>query len=535
MEAAMAAAEDEEDISALKVAKAEAIQDEAEFDENAVVDNRSDDDASVDSKDEAANAKQAAKKAAAAAKEAAEKEEKDMEAEFASWQAKLGPDFSALESALKPVERFALRFRTDPNLDPFYSMHFIAENDRLLAMADGPDHEAEAWDVEEIEREKEEEEYRALSEGELLATNLTRQEISRFKSWFIQERSKRGRARRRRLLTGECWTPLRDPRTDTWYWYNRDTGEKKLTKPKILVDMEVLLKATGQGYNSVPSRIILHIMSFLAPLPDRLRASEVCRSWRDATRDPIFFKRVMSVETGASDSTNGDGAAVKLASNTFASVTDAMAAALPGDTIQLTPGHHWETSLELRMPLRIVGDVSDPGRCVLELTGRLFVDRPAKHVDLQGVTIRRPRKLPQAAACLQINGAKLSVRVPSSTRSLLVCFCASHLVFSFVSLYPSHPPLLYTLPNLKRCSLARSTTMALQAAPSSPPTAPSCSFTAAQYAGACDRASRSLDLRSSARTCPFPTTLGSVCPCSTARRTWRTRTSLEMDPGECLR
>ena len=32
-------------------------------------------------------------------------EEKDMEAEFASWQAKLGPDFSALESALKPVER----------------------------------------------------------------------------------------------------------------------------------------------------------------------------------------------------------------------------------------------------------------------------------------------------------------------------------------------------------------------------------------------------------------------------------------------
>ena len=33
-------------------------------------------------------------------------EEKDMEAEFASWQAKLGPDFSALESALKPVERY---------------------------------------------------------------------------------------------------------------------------------------------------------------------------------------------------------------------------------------------------------------------------------------------------------------------------------------------------------------------------------------------------------------------------------------------
>lgn len=29
-----------------------------------------------------------------------------MEAEFASWQAKVGPDFSALESALRPVERY---------------------------------------------------------------------------------------------------------------------------------------------------------------------------------------------------------------------------------------------------------------------------------------------------------------------------------------------------------------------------------------------------------------------------------------------
>ena len=31
-----------------------------------------------------------------------------MEAEFASWQAKVGPDFRALELALKPVERYPL-------------------------------------------------------------------------------------------------------------------------------------------------------------------------------------------------------------------------------------------------------------------------------------------------------------------------------------------------------------------------------------------------------------------------------------------
>ena len=157
--------------------------------------------------------KQVAAEAAAAALDA-KKEEQDMEAEFASWQAKVGPDFSALEAALKPVERFALRLRSDPQLDPYFSMHYIAEQDRLLAMADGQDQEAEAWDVDEIEREKEEEEYRAVSEGELLATNLTRQEINRFKSWFLNERAKRNRARRRRILTGDCWQPARDPRSD---------------------------------------------------------------------------------------------------------------------------------------------------------------------------------------------------------------------------------------------------------------------------------------------------------------------------------
>ena len=38
--------------------------------------------------------------------------------------------------------------------------------------------DGEQWDVDEIEREKEEEEHRALEEGELLAANVTRRDYA---------------------------------------------------------------------------------------------------------------------------------------------------------------------------------------------------------------------------------------------------------------------------------------------------------------------------------------------------------------------
>jgi heme/copper-type cytochrome/quinol oxidase subunit 2 len=46
--------------------------------------------------------------------------------------------------------------------------------------------QAEEWDIEAIEREKEEEEFRALSEGELLAANLSMQEMTSMKAWFAK-------------------------------------------------------------------------------------------------------------------------------------------------------------------------------------------------------------------------------------------------------------------------------------------------------------------------------------------------------------
>ena len=58
-----------------------------------------------------------------------------------------------------PLNRFALKLRTD--IEPYYSIFYSNEQQRLQEMHSSEDQEkAELWDVEEIEREKEEEEYR---------------------------------------------------------------------------------------------------------------------------------------------------------------------------------------------------------------------------------------------------------------------------------------------------------------------------------------------------------------------------------------
>ena len=219
----MAAAEDEEDISALKLARLEASKEQEEFDENAKIeDDKASDDGGDDSKSvDSANsrssktvASSASSSSSASFKNDDKNDEKEMEAEFASWQAKVGPDFESIEGALKPVERYALRFRTDPQLDPYYSVYFLTEQQKLESAAVSEDTlQQDMWDVEEIEREKQEEENRAFAEGELLATSLTSRDISRFRSWYKREREKRNADRRRRILTGAGWDLVSDSRT----------------------------------------------------------------------------------------------------------------------------------------------------------------------------------------------------------------------------------------------------------------------------------------------------------------------------------
>ena len=411
IEQAMAAAEDEEDIHALKAARIEASKEEAEFDENVQVeiDKLSDQGDGDESIPGAPSLQRSASLSSLASDKsrpvspttAAATEEKDMEAEFASWQAKIGPDIGVLESALKPVERYALKLRTD--VDPYYSMFFLTEQQRLESLDAGTQSEEAMWDVEEIEREKEEEEYRAMNEGELLATNLTARDVRRMKSWYAKERTRLMNERRKRMLTGASWEVREDAVTFEPYYYNIDTRECRWTKPKILEEHEVMKQAELKGYNAAPKRAITTILSFLSAAPERLRAAETCISWAAGSKDKIFHLRVLAVETGARSDTP-EQILERYGPNVFSSVEKAISMATKGDTITLDAGHHWETNLPITKAVRILGQQEDPSRCVLELTGSIDITPTAKSVRICGVTMRRPRKLPMTTACVSVTG-----------------------------------------------------------------------------------------------------------------------------------
>lgn len=166
IEAAMAAAEDDEDVAALKVVRHEEAEEQQEFNENDVPHNDVDDDDDDDidaaqavvpsqsSLPTVGNIEVGSSNKTLATTIDAATEEKDMEAEFAKWQASVGGDFKSLESALMPVERFALRFHTD--IEPYYSPFFVCDQQRMETLNFESQELDGQWDVDEIEREKEE-------------------------------------------------------------------------------------------------------------------------------------------------------------------------------------------------------------------------------------------------------------------------------------------------------------------------------------------------------------------------------------------
>lgn len=392
VEAAMAAVEDEDDVSAMKGAKAEAEQEAAEFDENAVVNPGGDDMeggstvvTTVSEKSVVTSLK-----------------EDDGEADFTSWQESVGAkDFRTIEAALRPVERYALSFRT--HVDPFLSLHYLSEQQRLAEMQ--ADEAGQEWDIETIEKEKEEEEFRALSEGELLAVNLTRRELSKIKAEYLKEKSKRKQARLRRQITGEGWVHHLDELTGAPFWYNEDTGEASYGKPAIIQKRDMLAAANERKYNACPLNVLVHVMSYLSSYPDRIHCSYVSARWYKAATDPMFNKCVLAIETGAKNSELLGG----LGENTFATLSAALSAASRGDTITLGNGHHWEHRIDIDFPVRIIGSDDEPAQVVVEVAEGIRIGPAAGKVALVGLCFVRSRRNAVSKTLLTVEGSLVNV------------------------------------------------------------------------------------------------------------------------------
>ena len=210
-------------------------------------------------------------------------------------------------------------------------------------------------------------------------------------------------------MTGGAWSLLLSDGVP--YWYNSDTGEVRYNTPEIIAEQERLQWARQRGYNAMPLNIMVHIFSYLLPFPERMRAAPLCARWAEAAAHESFRKRVLPVESGARDPTKRSH---KLTANVYASVEEALLEALPGDTVELGMGHHWETSLRIDKPLRLIcesGGGDDNSKCVIELTGQVQVSQQARAVVMFGFTLRRPRKVSRATSCIAVKGSNLSVRL----------------------------------------------------------------------------------------------------------------------------
>lgn len=390
IEAAMAAVEDEDDVSALKGAKAEAAQEQLEFDENAVVPNEEENnDSAVGS---------------LAPKIPSNSRDDDMEAEFARWQESVGgKDFRTLEAALKPVERYALKIRTI--VDPYYSLHYLSDQQKMAEIqAEEQGHE---WDIETLEQEKEEEEYRALADGELLAVNLTEEELLQIKSEYAQEKSRRRKLRKLRQLTGEGWSHIIDEVSGIPFWYNEDTGEASYGQPDVIKKQQTLKAAMARKWNAFPVHLILIVLSYLNPYPDRVRCSYISDRWRRAASDPCFFKRVLSIESGATQNL------VSLEQNSFTSLSAALNSALPGDTIALATGHHFEEAISLEIPVRLLGSEDDSSKVIVELMNGIELSEKAGKATFIGITFSRVRRSTVSRSLFSIKNSVANVSLLS--------------------------------------------------------------------------------------------------------------------------
>jgi len=196
-----------------------------------------------------------------------------------------------------------------------------------------------------------------------------------------------------RKMTGEAWIYTVDEITRVPYWYNEDTGEACYGRPKIIIENETHASALERKFNAAPLHVVVTILSYLDPYPDRMNAKLSCARWREAGNSPQLFKRVLPVETGARDALL-QGKPVRLDENTFVDLEQALAQSRPGDIILLGGGHYWGDNLVVRHPVMLRGEAGEPSRCVIELSGTFTVDlrsskQPRGAAVVSGVSIQR--------------------------------------------------------------------------------------------------------------------------------------------------
>ncbi|KAL2461145.1 F-box protein SKIP5 [Abeliophyllum distichum] len=110
-------------------------------------------------------------------------------------------------------------------------------------------------------------------------------------------------------------------------------------------------KLAKQSENSINSSInnlddgcLMHIFSFLSPLPDRYNTALVCHRWRFLACHPRLWLRV---DRSVKDHSEP---------GVYASIDTAVSAARPGDTILISAGGiHRASNIQIKKPICLIG------------------------------------------------------------------------------------------------------------------------------------------------------------------------------------
>lgn len=412
--------EDAEDVEFARKAQQEEANEAAEFSETAVAQEAADegDVSAVDAADETAK----------------------LEAEFAAWQERVGPDADKLADALKPVERRCLELRGELLADSVAgasatSLMTASERKLWEEMTQGK--EDDDVDVDAIEEEKQADEHKACVEGDILVSDVyfDNSAASAYERAFKRRRRKMHAEAARRKVTGAAWERRHDVNTGEPFWYNVDTEEATWRTPSVIARRDAEIDARLSGYGKLALEIAVRILTCVTHV-DRARVAAASRRWARAARHDCFITIVLPVERLAvlSSSSSGQGAAATVKSSaelatlvrkrrrhestddasppmpedlmaapTHASLRAAIANASCCETLSLSPGHYWEDADDLLVDksIRIIGDIDEPARVVVELGGALRWR--AASGTIAGLTLRRPRTSKTATAALVVD------------------------------------------------------------------------------------------------------------------------------------
>ncbi|XP_064983748.1 F-box protein SKIP5-like [Musa acuminata AAA Group] len=150
---------------------------------------------------------------------------------------------------------------------------------------------------------------------------------------------------------GDCSDILREKLTDT-------TKERAMVKRRWKVSVAAAaaasFSAAASPIHSLDDGCLMHIFSFLTPIPDRYSIALVCHRWRCLVCHPRLWLRVENSIRNMGEP------------GVFPNLEAAISAARPGDTILIAPGlDHVACNIQIKKPLCLIGGGELPDDTVL--------------------------------------------------------------------------------------------------------------------------------------------------------------------------